>query len=311
MEVARGDRLLSSEIYRPSPKVPLIISASTIMLTSGAKYAIMQGGMPEPNSTLPLAATTTGTITVDLMPVPQGGVCHQHQASKSPSREIKKAQLDDFNSSGVTLSLIGNGSTSFGSLTPTPFHVPQFTSTPRKAATKTRAHDQMEVFLTDFGQSLPPTMPIPSISWSQLVGSSVYALPFPPTIGARGATLNSAQVEELYTLASKCRLLSVGLVHGFCKLSGEEAASRLKALAIAQEILHKPQGDASNAWEESHMPLLTHITKFYAKLGMYLGDVNKGMMDKAKEIWMCIQAMAVALDMIPDMHLGLALFLLD
>ena len=30
--------------------------------------------MPEPNSTLPPAATTKGTIATDLMPAPQGGV---------------------------------------------------------------------------------------------------------------------------------------------------------------------------------------------------------------------------------------------
>ena len=59
------------------------------------------------------------------------------------------------------------------------------------------------------------------------------------------------------------------------------------------------------------MPLLVHVMKFDAKLGTYLGDANKDMMDKAKEIWTCIQAMAMALDMSPDMHLGLTLFLLD
>ena len=75
----------------PSPEVPLTISASTITLNSGANDAIMQGGIPEPNSTLPPAATTNGTIATDLMPAPQGGVCNQHQVSKSPSHEIKKA----------------------------------------------------------------------------------------------------------------------------------------------------------------------------------------------------------------------------
>ena len=139
----------------------------------------------------------------------------------------------------------------------------------------------------------------------------MYALLFPPTIGARGATLNSAQAEELYTLTSECRLLSIGLVHGFCQLSGEEAVGRLQALAATQEILRKPRGDASNALEESHVPLLVHVTKFNAKLGTYLGDANKDMMDKAKEIWMRIQAMAMASDMTPDVHLRLALFLLD
>ena len=178
------------------------------------------------------------------MPAPQGGVCCQHQASKSPSREIKKAQLDDSNSSGATLFLIGDGSASFRSLAPTPFHMPQFTSMPGKATTKARVHslsrdsdslagphDQTEVFLMNFGRSLPPTTPIPSISGSQLVGSGMYALPFPITIGAGGTTLNSAQAEELYMLASECRLLSIGLARGFCQLSGEEAASRLQALA--------------------------------------------------------------------------------
>ena len=54
-----------------------------------------------------------------------------------------------------------------------------------------------------------------------------------------------------------------------------------------------------------------HVTKFDAKLGMYLGDANKDMMDKAMEIWMHVQAMAPASDMTPDVHLRLALFLLD
>ena len=294
------------------------------MPTSGANDAIMQVGMLEPNSTLPLAATTNGTITMDLMPAPQGGVHCQHQASKSPSCKIKKAWLDNSNSFGAALSPIRDGSTSFGSLTPTPFCMPQFTSMSWKVTTEARAcslsrdsdllagpHDQMEVFPMDFGQSLPPTMPVPNVSGSQLVGGSVYASLFPPTIGAGGTTLNSAQAEELYMLASKCRLLSVGLACGFCQLSGEEAAGRLQALATTQEILHKPQGDASNAWEESHVPLLMHVTKFDAKLGMYLGDANKDMTDKANEIWTCIQAIAMASDMTPDMHLGLALFLLD
>ena len=294
------------------------------MPTSGANDAIMQGGMPEPDSTLSLAATTNGTITADLMPAPQGGVRCQHQASKFPSHKIKKAWLDDSNSSGATLSLIGDGSVSFRSLAPTPFCAPQFTSTPGKATTEARVrsfsrdsdslagpHDQMEVFPTDFGWSLPPTTPIPSISGSQPVGSSMYAPLFPLTIGTGGATLNLAQAEELYMLASECRLLSIGLACSFCQLSGEETASRLQVLATTQEILHKPRGSASNAWEESHAPLLTHVTKFDAKLGTYLGDANKDMTDKATEIWTCIQAMATALDMTPNMHLGLALFLLD
>ena len=59
------------------------------------------------------------------------------------------------------------------------------------------------------------------------------------------------------------------------------------------------------------MPLLAHITEFDAKLGKYLGDANKDMMDKAEEIWMHLQAVAMASDMAPDAHLGLALFLLD
>ena len=308
----------------PGPEVPLAIRASTTMPTSSANDAVMQGGTPEPNSTLPPAATTNGTVTVDLMPAPQGGVHHQHQASKSPSHKIKKARLDDSNSSRATLSLIGDGSASFGSLAPTPFHAPQFTSMPGKAMTEARVHslsrdsdslagpcDQAEVLPMDFGWSLPPTTPVPSISGSQLVGSSMYALLFPSTIGARGTTLNLAQVEELYTLAFECRFLSIGLVHGFCQLSGEEAASRLQALAATQEILHKPRGDASNAWEESHMSLLAHIMEFDAKLGMYLGDANKDMTDKAKEIWTCIQAMAMGSDMSPNVHLGLALCLLD
>ena len=87
--------------------------------------------------------------------------------------------------------------------------------------------------------------------------------------------------------------------------------SRLQALAATQEILHKPRGYASNAWEESHAPLLTHVMEFNAKLGMYLDDVNKDMTDKAKEIWTHIQAMAMASNMSPNAHLGLELFLLD
>ena len=199
-----------------------------------------------------------------------------------------------------------------------------FTPTPGKATTEARArslsrdsdslagpHDQMEVFPMDFGRSLPPTTPIPSISGSQPVGSSMYAQLFSLTIGAGGATLNLAQAEELYMLTSECRLLSIRLACSFCQLSGEEAASRLQALAATQEILHKPRGGTSNAWEESHAPLLAHITKFDAKLGTYLGDANKDMTDKAMEIWTRIQAMATASDMTPNMHLRLTLFLLD
>ena len=220
-----------------------------------ANDAIMQGNMPESDSTLPPAATTTRTIATDLMPAPQGGVHHQHQVSKSPSHEIKMAWLDDSNSSGATLSLIGDGSASFGSLTSTPFHAPQFTSTPGKATTEARVHslssdsdslagphDQMEVFPMDFRQSLPPTTPVPSISRSQLVGGSMYAPLFPPIIGTGGTTLNLAQVEELYMLTSECRLLSISLVRGFCQLSGEEAVSRLQALATAQESCASPEG---------------------------------------------------------------------
>ena len=77
------------------------------------------------------------------------------------------------------------------------------------------------------------------------------------------------------------------------------------------QILRKPQGDPSNAWEVSYAPLLIHITKFDAKLGTYLDDANKDMTDKAMEIWMRIQAMATASDMTPNVHLRLALFLLD
>ena len=68
----RGYRVL--RYTGPGPEVPLAISASTSVPTSGANDAVMQGGMPEPDSTLPLAATTEGTITTDLMPAPQGGV---------------------------------------------------------------------------------------------------------------------------------------------------------------------------------------------------------------------------------------------
>ena len=250
-------------------------------------------------------------------------MCCQCPASRSPSRKTKKARLDDSNSSGATLSLIGDGSTSFGSLTPTPIHVPQFTSTPRKATTEARVrslsrdsdslagpHDQMEVFPTDFGQPLPPLTPVPSISGSQPVGGSIYAPPFPLTTGAGGATLNSAQAEEFYTLTSECRLLSIGLARGFCQLSGEEAVGQLQVLTTTQ-ILRKPRGDASNAWEESYAPLLAHVMKFDTKLGTYLDDANKDMTDKATEIWTHIQAVATASDMTPDEHLGLALFLLD
>ena len=85
----RGYRVL--RYTGPGPEVPLTISASTSMPTSSVNDAIMQGGTPEPDSTLPPAATTEGTIAADLMPAPQGGVCHQRQASKSSSREIIKA----------------------------------------------------------------------------------------------------------------------------------------------------------------------------------------------------------------------------
>ena len=112
-------------------------------------------------------------------------------------------------------------------------------------------------------------------------------------------------------VASGCRLLSIGLARNFCQLSGEEAASRLQALATTQEILHKPRGDICNAWEESHMPLLAHIMEFDAKLGTYLGDANKDLMHKAEEIWTHILAMAMASEMASNAHLGLALFLLD
>ena len=306
------------------PEVPLAVSTSASMLTSGAGDAIVQGGMLEPDSTLSPAATTNGTITADLMPAPEGRVHHQCPVSRSPSHETKKVWLDDSNSSGATLSLIGDGSASFKSLAPTPVCMPQFTSTPGKATTEARAcslsrdrdsltgpHDQTEVFLTDFGWPLPPPTPIPSIPGSQPVGGSVYAPPLPLTIDAGSTTLNSAQVEELYTLASECRLLSIRLACGFCQLSGEEAVSRLQALTTAQEILHKPQRDPCNAWEESYVPLIVHVTKLDAKLGMYLDDANKDMTDKAMEIWMRIQAMAMASDMTPNVHLGLALFLLD
>ena len=139
-------------------------------------------------------------------------MCHQRQASKFPSHKIKKVWLDDSNSSRATLSFIRDRSVSFGSLALTPFRAPQFTSMPGKVTTEARAHllsrdsnllagphDQTEVFPMNFGWSLPPTMPIPSISGSQ---------------GPR--------------------------VSGFCQLSGEEAVSKLQALAITQEILHKP-----------------------------------------------------------------------
>ena len=112
-----------------------------------------------------------------------------------PAMKSKRHGWTTPNSSGATLSLIGDGSASFKSLTPTPFHMPQFTSMLGKATTEARAHslsrdsdslagphDQTEVFPTDFGPSLPPTTPIPSISGSQLVGGSVYAPPFPPTM---------------------------------------------------------------------------------------------------------------------------------
>ena len=180
----------------------------------------------------------------------------QHPKAKCTTN-VKRADLPALkpkrHSSEATLFLIGDGSASFGSLTPTPVHAPQFTSTPRKATTKARVHslsrdsdslasphDQTEVFPMDFGWPLPPPTPIPSISGSQPVGGSVYAPLFPLTIGAGGATQNSAQVEELYTLASKCRLLSIDLACGFCQLSGEEAENRLQALTAAQEILYKP-----------------------------------------------------------------------
>ena len=282
----------------------------------------MQGGTPEPDSTLPPTATTTGTIAADLMPASQGGVHHQHQASKSPSHKIKKAQLDDSNSSRATLFLIGDGSVSFRSLTPTAFHTPQFTSTPEKAMTKARAyslsrdsdslagpHDQMEVFLMYFGQSLPPTTLVSSISGSQLVSGSMYAPPFPPTtlrhhteLGTSGGTLH-ARLQMQAPQCQPCTQLLPALWGRGC----EQVAS---SSCHPGDPVQAPR-DTSNAWEESYAPLLTHVTKFNAKLGTYLGDANKDMTDKAKEIWMCIQAMATALDMSPNMHLGLTLFLLD
>ena len=73
----RGYRVL--KYTGPSPEVPLTISTSTSMPTSGANDAVIQGGMSKPHSTLPLAATTNRTIAADLMPAPQGGVCCQHQ----------------------------------------------------------------------------------------------------------------------------------------------------------------------------------------------------------------------------------------
>ena len=66
----------------------------------------------------------------------------------------------------------------------------------RDSDSLTGPHDQMEVFPTDFRRSLPPTTPIPSISGSQLVGGSMYAPSFPPTIGTGGATLNLTQGED-------------------------------------------------------------------------------------------------------------------
>ena len=59
------------------------------------------------------------------------------------------------------------------------------------------------------------------------------------------------------------------------------------------------------------MLLLTHVMKFDAKLGMYLGDANRDITDKAMEIWTRSQAMAMESDMTPDTHLRLTLFLLD
>ena len=59
------------------------------------------------------------------------------------------------------------------------------------------------------------------------------------------------------------------------------------------------------------MPLLAHVMEFDTKLGMYLGDTNKDMTDKAGENRTRIQAMVTASDMAPDTHLRLTLFLLD
>ena len=56
----RGYRIL--KYTGPGPEVPLTISTSTIMPTSGANDAIMQGGMPEPDSILPQQQQPLGPL---------------------------------------------------------------------------------------------------------------------------------------------------------------------------------------------------------------------------------------------------------
>ena len=66
----RGYRVL--KYTGPGPEVPLAVSTSASAPTSSAGDAVVQRCTPEPDSTLPVAATTNGTIAADLMPAPKG-----------------------------------------------------------------------------------------------------------------------------------------------------------------------------------------------------------------------------------------------
>ena len=61
-----------------------IMASSCFLLPHGAQYN---------DNLLPwlIRPWNHRSLLVDLMPAPQGGVCHQHQVSKSPSREIKNS----------------------------------------------------------------------------------------------------------------------------------------------------------------------------------------------------------------------------
>ena len=74
----------------PGPEVPLAVSTSSSMPTSGANDTIMQGGTPEPDSTLLPAATTEGTITADLMPAPKVECTTSIKRANLPATKSKR-----------------------------------------------------------------------------------------------------------------------------------------------------------------------------------------------------------------------------
>ena len=101
-EVARGERLLNSEIYR-------VQSRSTPHSQCLCQHANQQCGQHRhagwhARTQLHLAPGSNNQWDHQHRPhaSTQGGVHHQRQASKSPSCKIKKAWLDDSNSSGAT-----------------------------------------------------------------------------------------------------------------------------------------------------------------------------------------------------------------